>query len=277
MRLGQLARKHNINQEEVIRFLNEAQPDSGPFHHNTKLSDELEELVTNHFAPAPEPTEEVIAAPMKDSTAEENEQEVDGIEIVEDIRATEADLQRELDPTLPPVKTPRVEKKDERTIETDRLLELLEDEEASADLSKITHIKAPKKELSGLKVVGKIELAEPKNNSVEKEKKLDKEVSIEEQGRRERQRKKDEEKEKRRLRAKEKKEQFEARQEKRRIEKEKKQKKAQNKARYQQKMQQLKPSQPKQIIQKEATLPEVNEQPDKPRSFLGKIWQWLKA
>ena len=156
-------------------------------------------------------------------------------------------------------------------------MELLESDEASTDLSKITHIKASKKELSGLKVVGRIELVDPKSKSVDKREKQDKEAKPGGDNRCEHQRLSDEEKEKRRLEAKEKKEQYEARQEKRRIEGEKKKRKAQNKGRYEEKMQKVMAAQAKQKIQKKDALPEVNDQPQplKRKTILGKFWQWL--
>ncbi len=275
MRLGQLARKYNVNQDDVILFLNEAQPEMSPFHHNSKLSDEIEDLVTSRFSSSiEEVTEEATEEQSEDIPTEANEQNLD---ITENDKETEADLQRELDSSLPLIQTPEIENKDEKTIETDRLLELLETDEASNELSKITLIKAPKKKLSGLKVVGRIELAEPKSKSAVKSEKEDKETKPVGDNRHERQRLTDEEKEKRRLKAKEKKEQYEARQEKRRIEVEKNKRKAQNKARYEEKMQKVKAGQPKKEIQKEDALLEVNDQhqPAKPKSILGKFWRWI--
>ena len=278
MRLGQLARKYNVSQDEVILYLNEVQPELSPFHHNSKLSNEIEDLVTSRFSSSPEETEEATEEHSEDIATETNEQKFDVVEIDHD-KEIEASMQRELDPTLPPIQIsePEPDKQNENAIDTERLLELLESDEESPDLSNITHIKASKKELSGLKVVGRIELTEPRSKTAEKSEKEEKEPKPEKVNRHERQRLSDEEKEKRRLKAKEKKEQYEARQEKRRIVEEKKQKKAQNKARYQQKMQQIKASQPKQKIQKEDALPEVSDLPSKPTSFLGKFWQWLKA
>lgn len=277
MRLGQLARKYNVSQDEVILYLNEVQSELSPFHHNSKLSDEIEGLVTSRFSSSSEKIEEATEEHSDDIATETNEQILDVTEIDHN-KETEADLQRELDASLPPIQIsePEPDKQNENAIDAERLLELLESDEESPDLSNITHIKAAKKELSGLKVVGRIELTEPKSKSAEKIENQEKEPSLERINRHERQRLSDEEKEKRRLKAKEKNEEYEARKEKRRIEKEKKQKKAQNKMRYEQKMQQIKASQPKQKIQEEAALPEVNL-PPKPTSFLGKVWQWLKA
>ena len=285
MRLGQLARKYNVSQDDVILYLNEVQTELSPFHHNSKLSDEIEDLVISHFSLSIEEVDEVIEEQSIDISTEVDEQILDVAEIDRD-KEIEALMQQELDPTLPPIQIsetkpepePEPTKKEEIAIDTDSLLELLESEEEIPDLSNITHIKASKKELSGLKVVGKIELAEPIIKPAEKSE-IEEEVKPERNDRQERQRLYDEEREKRRLKAKEKKEQYEARQEKRRIEEEKKQKKAQNKARYEQKMQQVKASQSKQKIQKEDEIIEASdlELPSKPTSLLGKFWAWLKA
>lgn len=279
MRLGQLARKYNINQDEVILFLNEVQAELSPFHHNSKVSSEMENLVTDHFSLASkEEEEEATEEHSEEILVEDDEQNLDVIGIDNDKKAekkTEADLQRELDPTLPSIKTSVIEKKDDKSIETDRLLELLEADEASNDLSKITHIKAPKKELSGLKVVGRIELAESKSKSVDKSENQDKEPKPVGYNRHEGQRINEEEKDNRRLKAKEKKEQYQARQEKRRIEGEKKKRKAQNKARYEEKMQKVKAGQAKQKIQKEEVAPEAYDQPQafKPITIFDKFWK----
>ena len=277
MRLGQLARKYNINQDEVILFLNEVQAELGPFHHNSKVSSDIEDLVIGHFSLSSKAAEEATEEHSEDIPAEADEQNLDVSEIDHDNK-TEADLQRELDPTLPAIKTSAIEKNDEKSIESDRLLELLEADEAS-DLSKITHIKAPKKELSGLKVVGRIELAEPKSKSVDKSENQEMEPKPVGYNRHEGQRLREEEKENRRLKAKDRKEEYEARQEKGRIEGEKKKRKAQNKARYEEKMQKVKAGLAKQKIQKEEVVPEVNDQPQAPKSktILGKFWQWFNS
>ena len=282
MRLGQLARKYNVSQDDVILYLNEVQTELSPFHHNSKLSDEIEDLVISHFSLSVEEVDEVTVEQRVDIATEEDEQILDVAEI-ENAKEIEASLQLELDPTLPAIQIsetkpePEPTKKEENAIDTDSLLELLESEEEIPDLSNITHIKASKKELSGLKVVGKIELAEPIVKPAEKSEIEEEEVKPERNDRQERQRLYDEEREKRRLKAKEKREQYGARQEKRRIEEEKKHKKAQNRARYEQKMQHVKASQLKQKIQKEEEIIEVSNLTSKPTSLLGKFWAWLKA
>lgn len=274
MRLGQLARKYNISQDEVILFLNEVQAELSPFHHNSKVSNDIEDLVTGHFSLSSKAAEKATEEHSEDITAETDEQKLD-VSKIDHGKKTESDLQRELDPTLPSIKTPVIEKKDDKSIETDRLLELLEADEASNDLSKITHIKASKKELSGLKVVGRIKLAEPKNKPVGESENQDNEPNPVGYNRREGQQSREEEKDERRLKAIEKKEQYEARQEKRRREGEKKKRKAQNKVRYEEKMQKIKASQAKQKMYKEEVVPEVNREAQafKPITIFDKFWK----
>jgi len=113
MRLGQLARKYNINQDAVILFLNEVQAELSPFHHNSKLSNEIEDLVTSRFSLSSEATEEATEEQIEhseDIPAEVNAQNLDVSEIDHD-NETEADLQLELDPTLPSIQTSAIEKK----------------------------------------------------------------------------------------------------------------------------------------------------------------------
>ena len=271
MRIGQLARKNNIKQDEVILFLNKAQADLAPFHHNSKVSSDIVELVNNHFSLPPKEAEVATEEHSEDISVEAEEQILEVIEIKHD-KKTEADLQQALDPTLPLIKTPTIDKKNEKSINTSRLLELLETDEASTELSKITHIKAPKKELSGLKVIGRIELPEPKSKIVKKSEDLDKSPKPVAYNRHEGQQLRKEEYDNRKLKEKKRKEQYEAREEKRRIEGEKKKKKAQNKARYQERMNAGKA---KQKTQKEDIIPEVNEQPQtfKPLSLFDKFWK----
>lgn len=282
MRLGQLARKYDVSLQEIISYLNEIDPAHDSLHHNSKLGEQIELMIVEHFdikLVPPEDPQNVIAEEVTKESEQIPENPLE--EINEEI---EAELQMELDPSLPPIKiqespskTEDLPRKEHEVIETDKLIELLDSEETEVNLSNITLIKAPKKELDGLKVLGKIDLPKPKSKSdtiieqPEKKPKPDRYVKHD------RQRLSDEERENRRLKAKKKKEDYERRQEERRKEEEKKQKKALNKARYEQRMQQVKSSQPKHKAQSQDELPEVNDFPPKPKAILGKFWAWLKA
>jgi len=274
MRLGQLARKYDVSPKEIISYLKETGSTQDTLHHNSKLNEQTETLLAKHFN---------YVEQLSEDASEEIEQKLTKPEVVELEQSIEA-TQSELDPPLPEAKLKDLQKKDEVVneevvIETDRLLELLESEESSIDLSKITLIKAPKKQLTGLKVVGKIELPEPKNKTVKKsELREEKPKPIRYSGHQHRQLSK-EELENRRLKAKKKEEDYQARKEKREKEKAKKQKKALNEARYQQKLQRTKYNQlkHKDKTQSPQWSSEVKEQRPKPKTLLGKFWRWMNT
>jgi len=272
MRLGQLARKFEVSPKEIISYLKETGSTQDTLHHNSKLNEQTETLLAKHFN---------YVEQLSEDASEEIEQKLTKPEVVELEQSIEA-TQSELDPPLPEAKLKDLQKKDEVVkeevvIETDRLLELLESEEV--DLSKITLIKAPKRELSGLKVVGKIELPEPKSKSLEKSELREKGPKPGKNSRHPHRQLSEVDLEKRRLKAKKRKKEYQARQEKQRKEKEKKQRKTLNKARYQQKMQRAKSNQPKQIdkTQRLPTLSEAKEQPPQPKTLLGRFWRWMNT
>ncbi|SNS70424.1 hypothetical protein SAMN05421640_0923 [Ekhidna lutea] len=289
MRLGQLARKHHIPVQEIISFLEEETGEK--FHPNARLFDAIEDLVFEQFdlypdnpVAEPEPPEnqddnsieileEGSTEPSEALTPEEDIAMADGeIEIEEE--TPEQQNTTEHDKIIAEDK-PRPNA--DEVIQTDRLLELLESEELSADLEKIKLIKAPKKELSGLKVLGKVDLPEPK-------KKIESKENKEENSRNQRNQRRqlsEEEKEKRRLKAKRKRESFEARQEKRRKEQEAKRLKEQKARHYEQKLQkkqQLKKKQPttESKIQDSPVVEKKKVRPE-PKTWLGKWWRWMNT
>lgn len=133
MRLGQLARKYDVSQQQIISYLNEIEPLNESLHSNSKLSKQTEALVAKRFEissemPWPGPkdrTEESSLEKEQDTTVETEVADTEDIEeSVEtpqselDLSSTEAeiqDLQKE-------------EKIEDVAIETDQLLELLESE-----------------------------------------------------------------------------------------------------------------------------------------------------
>jgi len=116
MRLGQLARKYGVSPQKIISFIKEVEPDSDQLGENSKLSDQLKDMVANRFDNSQPTKEEPEIVDQPD------------IEIAS-IESTIKDAP----------------KKPDVVIETDKLLELLESEEAPNELEKITLIKAPKK------------------------------------------------------------------------------------------------------------------------------------
>lgn len=288
MRLGQLARKYDVSSQQIIDYLQETAPELTGLHPNTKLEAKTEELLAERFyTESPDEADsqthdEIVSEPettpveipdeaislVNEESAEEKEVVLHGDEAQEDVIE------------LPEPSEPKIEK----SIETDRLLEILESEEIPEDLEEITLIKAPKKELDGLKVVGKIELKDPEPKSKDEE--PDDISTDDSDGKKKRTAKKGksngrlsaEEIEQRRKRAKKKKEDFLKRQERRRKHKEEEERKARRKAYYEQKIQQAKS---KQIAKKKSkpvqaeTLKKEKPKKPEPKTLFGKVIRWL--
>jgi hypothetical protein len=134
MRLGQLARKLALRPSQIVDYLATKQifPDEGS---NARLSDEVTERVVLHFAP--ERLNEIMAVEDKNpeptaAPAPINEEPV--------ITQTEEEVV-----TVAAAPSPVMEVTEEKP--------------------EVEIIKAPKVELSGLKVLGKIELPEPKKKT----------------------------------------------------------------------------------------------------------------
>lgn len=134
MRLGQLARKLALRPSQIVDYLATKQifPDEGS---NARLSDEVTERVVMHFAP--ERLNEIMAVEEKSP-----------------------------EPLAPPAPA------NEEPVTTQAVEEVVAVEAASPPMMEVTEekpeveiIKAPKVELSGLKVLGKIELPEPKKKT----------------------------------------------------------------------------------------------------------------
>ena len=280
MRLGQLARKYDVSTQEIVSYLKKMDPTNGTIHPNAKLDERTEQLLVAHF--------DLLLDSPKDSFAEETFESVDVHSEVDNLMPNEtAEIEEPSDLEIVPEK--KVEDKvdqarngmatlteasPEEVITSDKLLALIESDEQVADLSKITLIKAPKKELNGLKVLGKIELPEPRKakSQKESEKKLKAKTKKEN-------RLTDEEAEKRRLWAKKKKEENDARLEKKRKEKEKQQLKALREAHYKQRLQQNRPKTKKQRHAVEEIVSHHFEQDSssEPKSIFGRFWRWLNT
>jgi hypothetical protein len=142
MRLGQLARKLAVIPADIVDFLatNNIRIDEST---NTRLEHEQLMLVVNHFAPARAEEFTAPAADEKQDIPEETNAEpieVVAPEVIEPEQVVLApDIQQEM-------------------VVTDGSNTIPDTEQEQ----KIEVIKAPKVELAGLKVLGKIELPEPK-------------------------------------------------------------------------------------------------------------------
>jgi hypothetical protein len=273
---------YDVSQQEIISFLNETGNTEENLHSNSKLDEQTEALVAKHFGISPE-----MSTEEQDDQGEETSEEIEQNTLESDVVDKEKfeDVpSKDLEDPLSIAKDQQPHKKDEVAIETDQLLELLESEDTPVDLDKITLIKAPKKELDGLKVVGKIDLPEPKlkiEEETDQSETGSDDYSSDKHKEKSRQRRRlvtDEELEERRLKAKRKKEENEARQEERRKAREKKKRKAIREAHYKKKMQQIKSSQPK--ITKTETQPESFEEEEarpEPKTIFGKFWRWMNT
>lgn len=311
MRLGQFARKYDIRVQDLISYLESDVKEE--IHSNTKLSDEVESNILDFFGidveviqkelpvieDEPEITSEskkeesqesvVMSEPVSEKVPEWDAEDSEyGVKTdkapafpetpLDDIASVEGEIalpEESVDEKE--IETPIIKKTEpaeDEIIQTDKLLELLESEESPKDLEKIKLIKAPKKELAGLKVLGKVDLPEPKKKS---ETKKDEESQKVNQGRNKQL--SSEEKEKRRLKAKQKQEAYEARQEKIRKEQKAKQLKELKASHYKQKIQKVDPKKKRQtppVPDKPVEAPTKKAKPE-PKTLLGKWWHWMNT
>lgn len=287
MRLGQLARKYNIPAQEIIDFLEEKTGET--FHPNAKLYDTIEASIFKHFDLYPILEDENEPEKEDETQLTFVDKEIESLPTKLDIPTTPEEeialLGGELEtlekalPSNVDVATHAIEDqekpKENEIIQTDQLLEMLDDETDAAELDKIKLIKAPKRSLAGLTVVGKVDLPEPKK----------KEASQEKQPARKQHNRRPQlseaEKERRRLKAKRKKEAFEARQEKRQKAEASKKQKERKTAHYQQKFDKPEVKNQKLPIQhEESTSVDAPAKPTsrpEPKTWLGKWWRWMNT
>jgi hypothetical protein len=148
MRVGQLARKLGISPTELINFLTSAGIQTQEAS-NTKLSADHLQVAIRHF----DPTGKLEAALQEDNKQEENKQEENKQEeINEEIVVAGDPLFAAQESLVEP----------EQPMESAPVVEGTSDVESEVSDNKIEVIKAPKVELAGLKVLGKIELPEKK-------------------------------------------------------------------------------------------------------------------
>lgn len=284
MRLGTFARNYDLPLQELITFLKASNTNIPDINANTKLDENTMVLVADAFGfqlnERVEKEEDTAHEKAKELTKNETDApvlEIDGV--IGQVNLTEGDHSNEiLEETTdentndgPGEGPQRMEEyqKDAIEIRSDHLLELLDAQEESIDLSKITTIRAPKKELSGLKVLGKIDLPEKKEKP---ENKRDETHNPKRPPRSE------EEIEKRRLRAKRKKEAFEERQKKLRQDQEKARLKKVKEDHYRKKLEKAsstKAGKHKKKISGPTSSPDTSHQA--PKSLLGKFWKWLNT
>ncbi len=169
MRLGQLARKLDIETSEIIKYLGEKniQVDN---HLNTKLEDDTVTLVLNAFTPKEEskpvvknieqvPQETVIEEPttiVEEVVVEKEDITPDPVEATEEVNTAETPTEKEAFT----VSELRIKQEtEEKENEERQIVELSREDKVPEDLN-VAVIRAPKVELQGIKVLGKIELPE---------------------------------------------------------------------------------------------------------------------
>ena len=279
MRLAQAARKLSITTDDIVDFL-EIRGVSIEKDSNTKLDEEAVELLYKYFEIEEEGKVEIEEIEEDESVDQEEDSlkelsaakslnlESDQVEDkVADEEETAAPAEKDIQAT---------EGKEEsikRSFKTvDELLEG-DDDHSSTDFI----IKAPKVELKGLNVVGKIDLPEPKQKSEPEEKKeVDRRTKKSTANTRPR----------RPLKRKQKRElspaEIRKRQEEkdaRKLERIKKERKKKREEFYKEKV--LKPKQIEQKNKpkkkKSAAVGKMVEQKPKPKTVLGKFWRWLNT
>lgn len=156
MRLAQLARKLSVTPAEIVRYLQangQAIADV-----NTRLEEEQLRPIISHFAPGR--VEEILEEDRKPAEPELQE-------IVQDEPEAEVSIEEEL--TLVQTSDPLPENEPlQPALQKDFSEEIVQSaEEAKDPLEGVDVIKAPKVTLTGLKVLGKIDLPEPKKKEPE--------------------------------------------------------------------------------------------------------------
>jgi hypothetical protein len=169
MRLGQLARKLDIKVNEIVDFLKDEHNISIDSDLNTKIDgDALDYVVDNYKVEAVdvvevvEAVEEVeIEESIEPDALEENNRDSENItEIVEE------EIEIIADPNLiETVETENDQIEEVPVLEKEEKLVVESEDGEEIELNVVDGvIKAPKKELSGFKVVGKIKLEQPKKS-----------------------------------------------------------------------------------------------------------------
>ncbi len=173
MRLGQLARQLEISTEEVVNILSE-QGIEIKDHPNVKVPEEGEAYLLSKFNIKEELAAEVATAQVVEQEQAKEEEEI--LAQVEESSIITPKEEEIITPVLPEVIIPEIKNEVETPSEetssqlvTPELLRSIKNSEDQLTLSELSAldenvqvIKAPKIELPGLKVLGKIELPQKK-------------------------------------------------------------------------------------------------------------------
>ncbi len=287
MRIRQLASNYHLSIQELTEYLVKLEIPSQSLHPNAKLNNDTIEKIVAYFELKPLDSEEDLKKDteldqLKD--VEKNKEKkivtIKESKVVEEHSLIESGTkENDLSEGTPVEAT---DPKEDGVILSDQLLEIIESEEILTDLQKIKLIKAPKKELAGLKVLGKIEIPEDPRR---KNKKKETEWSAVDP---EQKQKLEEKKENKRVRAKIKKEAYEERQTKKEKDKERARRKNLKKAYYRERLskknthsaptKQHKPNRKAYLTTEEGETKEKSiQQKKQPKTVFGKFWQWLNS
>ena len=258
MRLGQLARKLAVSPTELINFLtaNNIQTTEGS---NTRLTDDQVSIVLKKFDPAG-----LIELKAKQIVAEEAETIVAAFVQEENPSVQEENIVVEAEPV------------------SSEILLVESAEETAREEAKVEVIKAQKVELSGLKVLGKIELPQPKKKETETEQTISSEETLplepkrqpRQEGRKNYPQKKDRyTSEKNPIALQREREAGEAEKKRQAQAKLEKEKRTQH---YLKKVKISVPTKPARLLD-EQVVEMVDDQTTTPTTWLGKFWKWFRS
>lgn len=327
MRISQITKKYNLSTQQIAAFLKDLEHPTQSIHPNAKVDDDVWLLLKKHFDLQEETTDyaevgseneaivdlpseqmenhdqKIEVAKNEDVLIPENRKKVEEsrIETMEEAetmedKVSEEDTSKDESQSLDETECAAnlddqldtKETEESQVILSDQLLEMIENENIpNEEVDKIKLIKAPKKKLSGLKVLDKIELPEDPKNKKQEEPNPPRFTPEE---RAERARKREEFKEKNRLEAKKKQEINEARKAKRIKEKEAKHLKKIKEQHYKEKLRKaesssfpqkrkkvVKPSTPAISATYDQAKSHVKKKEAQPKTLLGKFWKWLNT
>ncbi|MEM9896494.1 MAG: hypothetical protein AAF789_09010 [Bacteroidota bacterium] len=297
MRLGQLARKYEITVHEILEFLDENRIEQVSKHPNSKLSEEAEQLLARHFNQEyfenePSIIVEELEGPTSAAKAPDDALESDqatesltastSTEVIEDEAVSDTHQMSASADSVSEIEEQKHKEPAREEISTDQFLALTEAEENDpVHLEQITHIKAPKKELSGLKVLGKIELPKEPVKAKKEDTSAERTSKHRIKGRKGQQPLSPEQEEEKRIRQKQRKEARLQREEKQRKAARLKKEKQQKEAHYQEKVAKVKTPIPKGNQKKKTRKAQQAEQiidtRPAPKTLLGKFWRWLNT
>ncbi|MEQ8238654.1 MAG: hypothetical protein RIA69_05545 [Cyclobacteriaceae bacterium] len=294
MRLGQLARQLNINTADIVSLLNENDIIIND-HPNVKIDGEPEQIVLRKFGQEaqqekveievlPEVTQVEEPAPTsitelnEPSSMEEKPITIEEGQVTFDQEVEKSPYQQVVEEKVEQldVNLPKADEDNQENLEPSIDPSIEEINELNLNIDEDEVIRAPKISLEGLKVVGKIDLPEPKSKEeIHKEKD---DTKAKRKSKNYRSEQTEEEKEARRIRNREIKERrLQKEKEREQQEREERERKAKEEF-YRKKLVTEKAA----LKNKKAKRKEIKKQDEhiiksKPKSALGKFWQWLNT